>query len=58
MSEFLTSNNEFQFHRFLSDLNGNEIRIDMDDTLKFDAIKNSETRILTDFVSVKSNVRR
>jgi len=49
LSEFLTSNNEFQFHRFLSDLNGNEIRIDMDDTLKFDAIKNSETRILTDF---------
>lgn len=54
LTEFFTSNDEFAFHRLLSDVNGNEIPLDMIDLAKFDTMKNLDNRSSTDFLPCDS----
>lgn len=51
MNELFADGNEFNLHRLLSEVAGNDININTNDLMKLDSMKFPDSRTLSEFVS-------
>ncbi len=57
LNEFFASENGFALQRLLSEVNPNDVNIELNDLFKFDSTKILESRTLSEFVSGKKTDR-